>query len=120
MNEPCLVYKRHYNRPLQWHIVRDPYDPSKAPDVVFDDVTFVPLLDPSHQEELAQLLDGWESHGSTALAALLELLVALYMQHQKDKIAALGDERMLFELAMLEDLGCSEVQLAGEAQQDCK
>lgn len=119
MEAPCLVYRRQYaNRTLQWHIMHDPCNPQKAPDVVFDDVTFNPLLDLSVSSELVQLLSSWGSNSckATSLAALLELLLSLYMQHQKERIAALQDDRLLFELAMLEDLGCSEVLLSGECE----
>jgi hypothetical protein len=108
---------------LQWHLTHDPCDPRNAPDVVFDDVTFNPLLDPSISPELRQMLSSWGSDSSssissrtTSVAALLELLLGLYMQHQKEKIAALQDNRLLFELAMLEDLGCTEVLLLGECR----
>jgi hypothetical protein len=87
---------------------------------VFDDVTFNPLLEASINPELRQMLSSWGSNSSSStssetstVAAFLELLLGLYMQHQKDKIAALQDDRLLFELAMLEDLGCSEVLLSG-------
>jgi hypothetical protein len=128
MDAHCLVYRRQYaNRTLQWHLTHDPCDPRNAPDVVFDDVTFNPLLYPSISPELRQMLSSWGSDSSssissrtTSVAAVLELLLGLYMQHQKEKIAALQDDRLLFELAMLEDLGCSEVLLSGGCKPSCE
>lgn len=117
--QPRLLYTRDFcGKQLRWHIVQDPCDHRKAPDVIFDDPTFCPLVLPSTscQQQLAALLDGWDSTtDSQPLPALIQLLLSLYTDHQRARIAALGDDRISFELAMVADLGCTEMLLAGEA-----
>lgn len=115
--EPHLLYTREFcGKQLRWHFVQDPCDRHKAPDVVFDDITFCPIVDASNEEQrqLAELLDGWSTAtDSHPLTALIKLLLSLYTEHQRNRIAAVEDDRILFELAMVAELGCTEMLLAG-------
>lgn len=117
--EPNLLYTRDYcGKRLRWHIVQDPCAPGKAPDVVFDEPDFCPLVDASEQEraQLASVLDTFDavhSKGPSRLASLLSLLLTCYAEHHKRKIAECGDDRVLFELAMVGELGCTEMLLTG-------
>lgn len=117
--QPVLLYTRDFcGRQLRWHIVHDPCDPQKAPDVLFDDHTFCPLVehvDEGHTQ-LVELLGSWDSLTDGAvLPALIKLLLTLYTEHQRRRIAALEDDRILFELAMVGELGCREMLLSGRA-----
>ncbi|KAF8062649.1 hypothetical protein HT031_003978 [Scenedesmus sp. PABB004] len=113
--ERLTLFQRPWcNEQLEWQLIGSPSDRGKAPDVVFCDPTFSPLAPGgagAGGARLAELLDAWT--GPECLPALLDELLRLYAEHQKAKVAALGDERMLFELAMLDDLGCTEVAQAG-------
>lgn len=108
---------------LTWWVLQDDCDPNKAPDIVFqEDPSFSPLTsssssgqdgDDSLQQQLLLLLRSWSS--SSSLTSVIGVLLALYAQHNKQRIAAaVTDERILFELSMLDELGCSEVLLTGE------
>ena len=114
----CQLFARTYcGRELQWWILQDECDPDKAPDIICqDDPSFSPLTaaaDASLQQQLVQLLKSW-GNGSS-VESLIGLLLQLYAQHNKARIAAaVTDERILFELSMLEELGCTEVLLTGE------
>lgn len=100
---------------LNWWILQDEFDPSKAPDVVVqEDPSFSPLATAQADPHLLQLLQGWDI-SSSSLEALIRILLALYAEHNKARIAAaVTDERVLFELSMLDEVGCREVLLAGE------
>jgi Brain and reproductive organ-expressed protein (BRE) len=102
-------------RPLAWSLLLGaPGDALSTPDIVFDDASFQPLAaDCGHAPELKQLLDGWTGADDAELSRLLELLLKAYSQHQRQRVALLGDERLNFELALLDDLGCVEVALSG-------
>jgi hypothetical protein len=120
----CQVFTRPYcGKQLSWWVLQDECDPDKAPDIVFqEDPSFSPLTssssggqfgDDSLQQQLLHLLRTWCS--SSSLTSVIGLLLALYAQHNKERIAAaVTDERILFELSMLDELGCSEVLLTGE------
>jgi hypothetical protein len=101
---------------MHWYIVGNGFDhPSAAPDIVFDDASFTPLTNGRANHDLVALMEGWNAAKAPAcLQQLLERLSLLYLQHQKAKIAALEDDRILFELSMLDELGCNEVLLACE------
>lgn len=113
----CKLFSRTYCcRPLAWWVLQDEFDPGKAPDVVFQD-DFSPLTavdgDADLQQQLLQQLKSWNS--TCSIEELIGVLLALYSQHNKARIAAaVTDERILFELAMLDELGCTEVLLTGE------
>jgi hypothetical protein len=65
-----------------------------------------------------QQLRGWNS--TSSIEELIGVLLALYAQHNKARIAAAAtDERILFELAMLDELGCTEVLLTGTGCEGC-
>lgn len=94
--------------PTRSHIqvLQDISAPGSAPDVVFSDPTFSPLWgDSSGRQQLVQLLSSWEPSQPEGLTALFDLLLDLYLEHQKAKLLQLHDERLQFELAMMESLG---------------
>lgn len=121
--KPNLLYARDFcGKQLRWHFLQDPCDPRRAPDVVFDDPSFCPLLSgPEHlQRRLTEVLDSWDGwSGRPPLPDLIELLLALYTDYHRIRIASLEDDRILFELAMVEELGCTEMLLAGTAVDSC-
>jgi hypothetical protein len=123
-------------------VLRDLSRPDLPPDVVFDTKGFSPLtaapdLGSSHEDGASascsggagaaanpgaqQLLSAWRPAApaaeARATAALLAALLRAFLAHQRRRLAALQDERMTFELGMLEDTGCSELLLTGEVGQ---
>lgn len=111
----CKLFTRPYcGRQLSWWVLKDECDPNKAPDIICqDDPTFSPLTAADVDSSLLQLLKGWSS--SSRVDSLIGVLLVLYAQHNKALIAAaVTDERILFELSMLDGLGCQEVLLTGE------
>lgn len=104
-----------------------------APDVIFDDKSFHPLLPastttPAHPSSmfgssdsdsssdyvsLQQLLLHWDpSEPHVQLSLLLQLLLRLYAAHQRTRIAARADDRLQFELGMVDSLHCEEMLLS--------
>jgi hypothetical protein len=117
----CKLFTRPYcGTQLNWWILQDECDPAKAPDVVVqEDPSFSPLATAQADPAFLQLLKGWDS--SSSLEALISILLGLYAEHNKARIAAaVTDERILFELSMLDEIGCREVLLTGEAMRDFK
>jgi hypothetical protein len=114
-----LFTRKWCGKQLQWWIVQDLCDTGKAPDIIFeDDPSFSPLTtaEQCDTQQLVQLLSNWT--GDTA--TLIGLLLSLYVQHNKARIAAaVTDERILFELTMLDELGCQEVLLTGDQNTRC-
>ncbi len=112
-------------------VLRDLAVPSNPPDVIFDDPSFMPLSygaaaslsstehgvaqqqQQQQQQQLLQLLGSWSacSTDADALLRLLRPLLALYAAYQRQRLAQLHDERLQFELSMLDATGCSEVML---------
>lgn len=110
----CKLLTRPYcGTQLNWWILQDECDPARAPDVVVqEDPSFSPLATAQADPALLQLLKGWDS--SSSLEALISILLGLYAEHNKARIAAaVTDERILFELSMLDEIGCKEVLLTG-------
>jgi len=71
----------------------------------------------SSPTQLQRLLKAWRPSTPAAeakhTAALVTTLLRLYLDHQRRRLSTLGDERMTFELGVLEDTGCSELLLTG-------
>lgn len=116
-----MLFTRTYcGKQLHWWVLKDRLNPDQAPDIVFqDDPSFSPLTaaegggDESLQQQLFLTLSSWNSNSS--VETLIGVLLALYAQHNKARIAAaVTDDRILFELSMLDELGCAEVLLTGE------
>lgn len=119
----CKLFTRPYcGKQLSWWVLQDDCNANKAPDIVFqEDPSFSPLTSSSSsgqdgdslQQQFLHLMRSWSS--SSSLDAVIGVLLPLYAQHNKERIAAaVTDERILFELSMLDELGCTEVLLTGD------
>lgn len=102
---------------LNWWLLLDEFDPGKVDIIVQGDESFSPLTagDSQLQQALMQQLKHWHSSTNSNFDSLIQVLLQLYLQHNKQRIAAtVHDERILFELSMVDELGCDEVLLTGE------
>ncbi|GBF91944.1 hypothetical protein Rsub_04668 [Raphidocelis subcapitata] len=99
---------------LRWQLLRDLARPDLAPDLVVDARGFSPLA----SAELRALLRDWRAGAPRDEAARMAGIVAAalraFLGHQRERLGGLSDERLAFELGMLEDTGCSELLLTDE------